>query len=594
MANKKTVRAGIIALSGAVILGASAFLSTHVLVDGEFFSKKETVFDLTDHNLSAEEYQSLVQRFPENEILWTIPFQGARYAVDTESLTVTSLTEAEADLLDYLPNLKQVDAEQCSDYSALAYLQGKRPDCQVLYSVPIGNTACSSTAQELTVTDADISELQEKLAFLPQLRALTLEGALPEVDALQQLRTAYPNVALGFTATIGGQQVSSDAEVLDLTGSSATAQELTRLLPLFSSLKELTVRDTGLTDSELKDLITQFPEIFFLCDLDFAGMPVATDSVVIDISNCSITVEETEAMIPYFPKLEKLIMSFCGIDDETMDALNQRYPEISIVWSMEVGLVTVRTDDTTFFPARVNEIFLPSNEELQKLRYCTDLIAIDIGHSKATDCEWARYLPNLRYLIIADTQITDLSPLSNAKELIYLEAFDIDITDYTPLLGCTSLQDLNIGTTYADPEPLTQMTWLHNLQWHGILKNPELKDKALALQEQLSDTNVTLQTRRKNIGGTWRYLPHYYVFRELLHADYFNQETAGGQWGTADAKKLLATDHGNETFAGDVLAEIVRYRIDNSLPISGIKNVGSEKAEVLYQSLVESRTWYQQ
>lgn len=588
MEKKKIIRAGIAGLAGAVLLGAGLLFSTHVFIGGGFFSKDAAVFDLTDRDISEQQYLELCEQFPDAQILWDIPFQGSRYPMDTTSITVTSLTEDEAQTLTLLPNLKQVDGSQCTDYAALRYLQSCLPDCFVLYQV--GDVR--SDAQQLTVVDADAAELEQMLPLLPQLRSLTLEGTLPETEALLRLRAAFPTLEMHFTLNIGGQEVTAGAKSVNLSGTSITKQALSELIPLFAGAKEIVLRDTNLTDAELKELIDQFPDIFFLCDLDFAGNPCATDCTEIDITGCPISVEEVEALLPYFPGLTKLDMSHCGIDDEAMDALNQRYPDISIVWTLQLDRVTVRTDDTVFFPSRHGEHNLPSHEALQKLRFCHDMVAIDIGHSKATDCNWAANMPHLRFLILADTKITDLTPLSNLKELVYLEAFSLNLTDYSPLLGCTALQDLNIGSTYADPEPLTKMPWLHNLFWHGIEKNPELHEKALMLEQQLPDTNIVLKTPRKNIGGMWRYLPNYYVFRDFIDGDFFNQEYVGIYLDKKDSQKILACDHGSADFAGDVLAEIVRYRIDNKLPITGVKNIGSEKAEILYQSLRDSHDWY--
>ena len=587
MEKKRIILAGIAGLAGAAILGAAAFLTTHVSIDKEFFSRNAAVFDLTDHALSPEQYQDICLQYPDTQILWTVPFQGSRYPMDTESITVTSLTEEEAQNLDYLPELKLVDGTQCTDYSALMYLQQRRPDCQVVYQVPVGGTSCSSLSQELTVTDATAAQLEEALPLLPQLCDLTLEGSLPEPEDLLRLQNAYPGIEMHFTLNIGGQEIPSDAQRMDLSGIQVTQQELARTLPLLTGMKEVVLADTNLTDAELKSLAGQFPDIFFLCTMDFAGQPCATDSTEIDISNCPVTVEEVEAILPFFPSLTKLDMSYCGISDEDMDALNRRYPDISIVWTLQIGLVTLRTDATVFFPAGINETNLPSNEELKKLRYCTEMVAIDIGHSKATECDWVQYMPHLKYLILADTKITDLTPLSCLKELIYLELFSMDLHDYSPLLECTALQDLNISSTYADPEPLFQMTWLHTLMWNFVMEDPELADDAVRLVEALPDTNVIIQTWR-NIGGLWRHIPNYYVFRDLIGGNFFNQTHTTTYWGSKDANAIMSCDEGNARFAGDVLAEIVRYRIDNGLPIPGIKNIGSEKAEILYQSLCNS------
>ena len=588
MEKKKLVLIGIVVIALAALLGAGMFFSTHVFVGGGFFPKDAAELDLTGRDVSVKQYQQLCEQFPDAEIRWEVPFQGSRYPLDTTSITVTSLTEEEAESLTFLPNLKQVDGSQCPDIDALRHLQNILPDCFVLYMID----GVPSDAQQLTVKDADISKLEQLLPQLPNLQSLTLEGKTPQTEDLLKLQEIFPALELHVTLNIGGQAVSAGEKQIDLTGTSVTMQELSKIMPLLAGTEEIVLKDTPLTDAELKELMGEYPDIFFLCDLDFAGKTFSTDCTQIDLTGCPVTVEEVEELLPCFPRLTFLNLSHCGIDDEAMDALNLRWPDISIVWTLQIGRITVRTDDTVFFPSRKGEHNLPGAAELEKLRFCREMVAIDIGHSRATHCNWAANMPHLKYLILADTKVGDLSPLSNAKELIYLEVFSLPLTDYTPLLGCTALQDLNIGSTFADPAPLAQMDWLHNLFWHGILKDSVWAEDAQKLQELLPDTNVVLETPRLNIGGMWRYIPHYYVFRDFIDGNFFNQEYVWKYLEKEDSKKLLSCDHGNEVFAADVWAEFVRYRIDNKLPIPGIKNVGSEKAEVLYQSLLDVSECY--
>ena len=587
MEKKRGIRIAGAAIAAAAAVGITAFLTTHVQVDGAFFSKNETVIDLTDHDLTAQEYQDICLKFPDRQILWTVPFQGSRYSAETKTVTVSSLTGEDVLALDHLHQLQTVDATHCSDYDALMQLQQRRPECQVLYRVSIGEARCSSQDTEILLTDASAAALEQALPVLPKLETVTLEGALPSAEELLHLQESFPSVSFRYTLNLGGQDVSSDVSALDLSGTSVTFAELKQALPLLSRATEVNLLDCTLTDGELKELAGSYPEIFFLCTMDFAGKPCRTDSTEIDITNCPATVEEVEALLPFFPNLNWLDMSWCGIADEEMDALNRRYPDIKILWSMQIGLVTLRTDAIYFFPAIINEMNLPSNEELKKLRFCTDMIAVDIGHSKATECEWVEYMPHLKYLILADTKITDISPLSSLKELIYLELFSMDLHDYSPLLECTALQDLNISSTYANPEPLTKMTWLHTLMWNFIMEDPVLAEKAVLLPEQLPDTNVIIQTWR-NIGGLWRHIPNYYVFRDIIGGDFFNQTHTITYWGTTDANRIMGCDGGSDRYAAELLRDIVRFRIDNGLPIPGIKNIGSEKAEILYQSLCEA------
>ena len=573
----------------AVVLGIAIFFATHVSIRGTYFPRNAPVYDLTGFDLSVEEYTDLRSRFPDSQILWNVPFQGSRYPTTTEKLTLTALTEEDVLLLDHFPQLKQVDGSQCPDLDNLLLLQARRPSCQVLYQVPLGSENCSCLSTAFTAADATAEQLDAALPLLPRLRQLTLEGELPAPEVLLRLREAFPDVTMTFSMDICGQTCPSAAQTMDFTGLPVTFQELSRLLPLFPALTEVNLTDTPLSDSELKALATQLPDIFFLCTMDFVGIPLSTDTTEIDISRRKdVTVEEIEALLPFFPHLKKLNMSRCGIDDETMDALNRRHPDTSIVWTLQIGLVTLRTDATVFFPASINELSLPSEEQLKKLRYCTEMVAVDVGHCHTSNCDWAQYMPHLKYLIIADTSISDLTPLSGLKELVYLEVFSTDVVDYSPLLGCTALQDLNVGNTFGDPEPLSRMTWLHNLYWFGTKRDPALYEKTRLLPEQLPDTNVVL-TGGRNIDAGWRYLPNYYLFRDYIGGSFFNQEGIQSRWGFTDGERIMACDKSiHSPPVHQVLAEIIRYRIDNGLPIPGVKNVGSEKAEILYQTVCAS------
>lgn len=453
--------------------------------------------------------------------------------------------------------------------------------------VTVGSIRCDPLAQELNVVDADPAELEEILPLLPQLKKLTLEGNIPHSQKLLALKERFPELTLVCRVNLGGKSVFTDANILDLSNTAVSMEELTEMLPLFTHLQELTLTGTNLTDDEKMTLSDNLPGVLVRCELPLAGQRFLTDSTEIDISNCPVTIEKVDHILPYFSRLKKLDMSFCGIADEEMEALNQRHPEISIVWTVVIGEVKVRTDAIYFYPAESN--YYPTNEEMKKLRYCTEMIAVDIGHTRASDCEFLWYMPHVKYLILADTGITDITPVGNLKELIYLELFSLNIDDYSPLLNCTKLQDLNIGTTHANPEPLSKMTWLHNLQWHRADYDPATREAVLKLPEQLPDTNVVLYPKNKarNIGGPWRYIPNYYVFRDIIGAPYFNQDQIGEYWGEEDGERIRACE-GGKSFSGYTLAEIIRERIDNNEPIVGIKNIGSEKAEILYQTLLNA------
>lgn len=586
---EKKKRIGIYAAAAAGILGAAVFFGTHTCLYGRFFPKNAAEIDLTRQEITVEEYEALRSRFPDTQILWTVPFQGTRLPLDTESVTVTALTETDIAALACLPRLRLVDARACTDYEAILSLIRKIPACQVDYQVNLGSVSCPGDGTDATVTDADPALLNTGLPYLPKLKTLTLEGKLPDAEALAALRTSFPGISVRYSVSLCGRSVPSDAAVLDLSGLSPTREALEAALPYLPELE--TIAPGTLPEEDAVALAKAFPEVFFLFCRSLSGQSFSTDAEELDLTGGSISREKAEEILFLFRNLKKLVLSDCGLDNETLDALNRQHPEVSVIWTVQVGIHKVRTDATVFFPAGVSEKKLPGNEDLKNLRYCTELIAMDLGHCVITECDWLRNLSHLRYLILADTGISDLAPLSELKELIYLELFRTPITDYTPLLGCTALQDLNLSFTYGDIAPIRQMTWLHNLHWNPGADHPELREQIEALADgELSDTIIETEPDRprRSIGGSWRYLPNYYVFRDLIGGTFLNQGSPYHYWGE-DAKAILACAKSEKLFAGDVLAEIVRRRMDEGLPIPGIKNVGSEKAEILYQSLVSAR-----
>ena len=120
------------------------------------------------------------------------------------------------------------------------------------------------------------------------------------------------------------------------------------------------------TRTQLADTIPLWKnQMVIALGLALAGQNFSTDSTLIDLSGCTVTVEEVEQMLPYFPRLEKLDMSFCGISDEEMEELNLRHPDVSIVWTLKIGEVRTRTDAVYFYPAESN--YYPTNAEMTKL-----------------------------------------------------------------------------------------------------------------------------------------------------------------------------------------------------------------------------------
>lgn len=468
-----------------LVLGSCGFLGwryyhqkTYIYIQGNRYLRAETQLDLSGQGypelaaltqmeklqqldlrgtgLTGADYDLLRQALPECRILWDIPFQGRFYDENTSQLTVSELSEDDLDQLAYFTKLRRINAEQCKDFDTILTLQSRYPDCQVSYTVPVGDETYTQSTQALTLDSPKMEDVYFALTYLPQLSSLHFSGELPQAQELQKLASDYPHVQLTWEATVCGITFPSDVTEIDLSD-----------IPMEST-------------------------------------------------------ETVESMLGYFPNLRKVIMCHCGIPNKEMDELNKRYEDIRFVWTVRVGRAELRTDITYFMPFQYgytsgNPI---KDEQCTELKYCTDLICLDMGHMQISDCSFLYNMPNMKYLIIAETLITDITPIGSLKELVYLEMFITEATDISPLLGCPKLEDLNMCWTWpSNLEVLKDLPNLKNLWLIGAYYS----DYALwQVQQAHPDATYAIAERGSSTGSGWRKLPNYYAQRDLMGMKYMN------------------------------------------------------------------------
>ncbi len=507
-------------LALAAVLGGKFYNDRYVFVAGKSVSRTATAVDLRDTRLSVSAYQKLRAKLPALQIHWYIPFQGNLYDSDTQEIEITTLADEDLAILDLFPELKRLEAVNCSNYPALLQFQIQHPACEVLYQVPLNATAYDSTVCDLTITDPDIAELTEMLQYLTKLKKLTLNGKLPELSQLEELARKYPKIDIRWDISIRERTFSSRLTHLNISGIPMTYDKVVALLDHLPNTKKAEMVGCGLSDAEMMKLADNYPHILIIWEMTFGELLLRTDSEEIDISGQVMqSTKEIEDLLPYFPNVKKVVMSHCGFDDETMDALNKRYEDIRFVWSIQVKNVSIRTDTTFFYPFKYYREMTVDNDDLYPLRYCTDIEAVDIGHMwGVTDCEWAAFMPKLKYLILVETQITDLSPLSNCKELVFLEIFKTQIKDYSPLLECTALEDINMCFTCGDYRPIAQMTWLKNVWWNGIAGTVGFPCSGAehVLPKALPNAKLVFNQSRSSYYTGWRDLDNYKRMRDVM------------------------------------------------------------------------------
>lgn len=495
-------------------LGAFWFFTNHVIVGGAFYPKKAEFLNLTDEELTVEKYEQIQEALPDAQIYWNVPVDGTSYPVDSREVTVKNLTEADVRGLSYMKNLKAVHAVGCTNYALLNQLIQDHPGCLVEYAVTIDGISYAQDAAEIQLkhlTEEDIS----MLVYLPKVTSIRAEGCT-DYALLAKLRAARPDIAVDYAIAIAGQQVDADVQELTLTG--ATAEELNSLLVHLASLQTLHLVNPACDGQQLLALQSSFPNMTISWELVKDGISIRSNAEELDLSGVTLnSIEEVEGIMAYCPDVKQVYLGAPNIDNETISQFREsKRAEYKVVWTVMCGSLAVRTDATYFHPTG-QRVFYFYDKDAVNLKYCEDMICLDLGHMSIKSCDFVRYMPNLKYLILGCCgQLKDISALETCKNVIFLELYLTSVLDLEPLLGMTALEDLNMGYNLGDPAIVAQMTWLKNLWWSGC----SAKGKGL-LYNGLPDTHINFAALNSTSGG-WRKLDNYYKMRDSMNAAYMD------------------------------------------------------------------------
>ena len=304
------------------------------------------------------------------------------------------------DMIPYLPELRTVNSENCTDYEALMELQQKWPELDVNYTVIIGDSSYDAKSTRLILKISDAKDTLEKLQFFPNLTEVVFSDPATDLELMYQLKCRYPDVVIQWDFDLCGVRTSSTATELILNNIRMESVEtVENALRYFYDLQWVEMCQCGIPSEDMDALWKRHPEIRFVWAIPMGYSFVRTD---------------VKAFIPFI----------YGYD--------------------------------------INRPFY--DKQAKELKYLVDLECLDIGHMKMKDISFLQYMPKLRYLIVADTEADDYSYIGKLENLIYLEMFITTVTDISFLLNLKNLEDLNIGKTrLRNPEVLTEMQWLKRL-----------------------------------------------------------------------------------------------------------------------------------
>ncbi len=375
--------------------------------------------------------------------------------------------------------------------------------------------ATSFDFSELEISD--ITELENALPSFHSLKKVSMGDNFVEAERLEKLESSYPDIEFDVIALydIYGRKVKEDSSLLNLN-KAPIDEHLPEKLELLKNLKRVELyAQPQLTLDERVELVNRFPELSFGWDYTFMGEDYDSNSVNLNLKNVKLkNTQEVEKFLTIFPNIKFVDMSYCGISNEDMAALREKFKDrCEIVWMLKFGIWELRTDATSFsvLVAWLEECRIIKNKDLEILKYTTNLQALDLGHQSITDitaiCE---YCPELRILILADNKVRDISPIAKLKHLHYIEFFwGNKFTDLSPLAECKELVDINISYVYTLKNfdalydfPMLERLWIEHLS---------ISDKEVAALRKTYPTAKIVNIGKGSVDNGWRTHPRYYA-----------------------------------------------------------------------------------
>ena len=535
MHDTKKKPAALIALVAVLAVLALALIFVVIryhVVDFKLYPKDSTVLDLTGESVTLKHYDKLKKALPDCEIIWNVPFQGGTLADNVTEVTVAALTAEDARALTYLKDLEVVHARDCRDYDNLMQLRSLLPEVAVEYQVCIGGSWFDQDTTEVKVDSVTQEEILS-LQYLPQVTSVVACGGESQTD-FSQLRNYCLNTGLEFAVEMGNKVVPYEESKLSLEG---VKEEEIYLLQYLKRVSSLHLTDPEATPEQLLALREQYPDVPVTWEVKIGDKLYPDTTKEVDLSQVVVKdLAEVERAMGYFPEAELLILGLCGIDNpdwgnsrmdgklaasaidnEDIAAYRDRVKDqYKVVWTVRLGpSIALRTDADNFMPNHFGVGRLP-DDYAHNLRYCIDMVCLDLGHMTITHIDFVQYMPKLKYLILAWTNVQYIEPIRNCKELIFLELDNSAIRDIAPLADCTKLEDLNIGNAWPKVDGILEMTWLKNV--YMIFGSGR---DAYRIAQALPNTRVVTRGTA-TVGAGWRRMQNYYDMRDMLHAPYMN------------------------------------------------------------------------
>lgn len=493
----KSVKAAFVlgAVAAMAVMVAVVFFSLYAVV-GSFFGGHQLYRrNVSMVDLSGSDYQN---------------FSGLSRMGKAETIVLTNTSFDDLKILHSCRSLKTVilkdkllPAEDCiALYEAV-------PGAHVVCSVNIGGKVYDSGIEELKAVGTSQDDVH-LLAALNRLKKLDLTDCTVSTETYDDLSARLPKCDISYMVEVNGVSYRNDVQRVELNGE-ITEQDVDKL-KYFSALE--TVNAFNCTSADLVEKIrTQYPEIKVNRPIPFLDKTVESETELIDLRGSKYTLDQVkdalQATLEELPNLKKIDMCGCGLTNEEMEELCNEYPSIKFVWIIHCLKWDVRTDALAFSTLNINgDEHLNEKHYAPILKYCTDLIALDLGHSLIKDTSWIGEMKNLRAVIFTDNLIRDISAFSELKDLEFME-FNVNrVQSFEPLRDLKHLRYIDFWSSMdaTDLSPLYNHDELELAIFHRTVVKEE-RERFMASNPNC-DTYFMVDSEKVTTNNAWRTNPY--------------------------------------------------------------------------------------
>jgi len=517
----------VLSLVLAGLAGLVWYQASHIFVDGAAYAKNADVLDLRGENISEAHYYTVQQALPDCQVIWDVPFQGGSQSSDLQSITIDTVTEEDIRLLvTCFPDLTEINASACRDYTKLAQLVELLPECTVVYDIDLKGTNADPNAEilELEPGKYDFDSLMENLRYLPRLKTIhfpTAELTQQQLELLSQIR---PDVEVTTTVEILGQEYEGSTVKLDLSHmKSQDVEDVASKLALLPDLQEVELMSTSgsyLLLTDVQKLKNAAPEVSFHYSCDFYGVTVSnTDTEVIlkglQVKSMPETgiAGEIRAMLDMMDNCQRIVVEglsqydkiWTKISSAELAQIREEYRDkTSVVWRVYFGANGSSLTDAEVLRA----VYGVTDDNSKDLVYCENVRYLDLGHNEFLDyMDFLSGMTDLEVAILSGAPLKDLSPIAACKNLKFLEIANCQyLPNIDALKECTQLEMLNISfTTFQDLSPIMDLNLTHLTSVKNKFVSKNEPEEALQAFIDAHPDCWTVYEGDQPYGRGWRY-----------------------------------------------------------------------------------------